>query len=218
MPQAILTLKNTTQRFLRSALLPLGRRYRADRMFERKTLTGKWSTDTMDGRVKSLMGNRYAQVFAHKQYFSKIYPMEKKSDAGSALKLFCQEFGAPEHLTFDGSKEQTLKRTPFMHQIRSHGIDYHVAEPGVKNQVPAEPVIGEIRRKWYRTMIRKQVPQVLWDFGISWVSEVMSRTYSAAGNLHGNIPITNVTGKQRISLSTLTSVFMTRYGTRITQG
>ena len=100
LPQAILTLKNTTQRFLRSALLPLGRRYHADRMFERKTLAGKWSTDTMDGRVNSLMGNRYTQVFLHKQYFSKLYPMEKKSDAGAALKLFCQEFGAPEHLTF----------------------------------------------------------------------------------------------------------------------
>ena len=140
------------------------------------------------------MGNRYAQVFAGKQ-FSKVYPMEKKSNAGDALKLFCQEFGAPEHLTFDGSKEQTSRKTPFMHQVRSHGINFHVVEPGVKNQNPVEPVIGELRRKWYRTMIHKRVPQSLWDFGISWVSEVMSRTYSAAGNLHGAIPITNVTGE-----------------------
>ena len=83
--------------------------------------------------------------------------MDKKSKAGDALKLFCQEFGVPESLTFDGSKEQTGKNTQFMHQIRSHGIDYHVAEADVKNQNPAEPVIGEIRRKWYRTMMRKQV-------------------------------------------------------------
>ena len=34
------TLKKTTQRFLRSAVLPLSRRYRTDRMFERKTLKG----------------------------------------------------------------------------------------------------------------------------------------------------------------------------------
>ena len=44
------TLKKTTQRFLRSAVLPLSRRYRTDIMFERKTLRGQWSTDTMDGR------------------------------------------------------------------------------------------------------------------------------------------------------------------------
>ena len=33
-------LKNTAQRFLRSSLLPLARRYQADRMFERKLFAG----------------------------------------------------------------------------------------------------------------------------------------------------------------------------------
>ena len=94
------------------------RRYRADRDFYRKTLSGSWSTDTMDGRVKSLEGNRYAQVFANKGYFSKIYPMNNKGEAGDALRTFCREFGVPEHLTFDGSKEQTGKKTEFMSQIR----------------------------------------------------------------------------------------------------
>ena len=74
-------------------------------MFERKTLSGKWSTDTIDGKCKSLIGNRYDQVFANRGYFSKIYPIDKKGKAGQALKLFCQEFGVPESLTFDGSKE-----------------------------------------------------------------------------------------------------------------
>ena len=36
LPQAEKTLKATTQFFLRSATLPLSRRYRADRMFHRK--------------------------------------------------------------------------------------------------------------------------------------------------------------------------------------
>ena len=82
-----------------------------------------------------------------------------------------------------------------MHQVQLHGIKYHIAEPGVMNQNPAEHVIGEIRRKWYRTMIRKQVPKVLWDYGMIWVSEIMSRTYSAAGNLNGSIPIQGVMGE-----------------------
>ena len=51
------TLQKTTQKFQRSAILPLSRRYRADRVFSRKTLSGEWSTDTMDGRCKSLDGN-----------------------------------------------------------------------------------------------------------------------------------------------------------------
>ena len=90
----------------------------------------------------------YAQVFANKGYFSHIYPMDTKGKAGDALKLFCQEFGVPEHLTFDGSKEQNCKGTTFMHQIRQHGIDYHTSEPDLHNQNPVEGVIRELRRKW----------------------------------------------------------------------
>jgi len=92
---ATTTLRKTTQRFLRSVILPLSRRYRTDMMFERKTLRGQWSTDTMDGRCKSLDGNRYAQVFANKSYFSR--------------KLFLPRIWSFQTLTFDGSKEQTKK-------------------------------------------------------------------------------------------------------------
>ena len=109
LPQAMKTLKKTTQKFIRSALLPLTRRYRADRMFHRKTLAGEWSTDTMDGKVLSLEGNKYAQVFSNKSYFLKVYPMENKKEAGDALKIFCREFGIPKNLISDGSKKQTGK-------------------------------------------------------------------------------------------------------------
>ena len=49
-PAATETLKKTTQKFLRTAVLPLSKRYRTDRVFSRKTLLGDWSTDTMDAR------------------------------------------------------------------------------------------------------------------------------------------------------------------------
>ena len=193
--QAAMTLKKTTQRFLRSAILPLARRYRTDRVFTRKTLAGVWATDTMDGRCKSLDGNRYAQVFANKSYFSRIYPMDKKSKAGDALRLFCQEFGVPEKLTFDGSKEQTGKNTSFMKQIKTHNIDYHVCEADLHNQNPVEGTIRELRRKWYRTMIRNRVPQQFWDYGYQWVSEIMSLTHTTAGHINGVVPLTHVTGE-----------------------
>jgi hypothetical protein len=50
------TLKRTTQRFLRSALLPLSRRYKADRMYQAPRLQGEWYTDTVEGRCKSRDG------------------------------------------------------------------------------------------------------------------------------------------------------------------
>ena len=156
---AIKTLQKTTQKFLRSGVLPLSRRYRMDRVFTRKTLAGVWSTDTMDGRCVSLDGNRYAQVFTNKNYFARIYPLDTKGKAGDALRLFCQEFGVPEKLVMDGSREQTGKKTEFMKQVRKHNINYHITEPNSPNQNPCEGNIGELRRKWFRLMIRKRIPE-----------------------------------------------------------
>jgi hypothetical protein len=101
------TIKRTTQRLSRSAVIPLARRYRADRQFQTKRLDGKWATDTMDGRVKSLDGNRDGQVFSNGTFFAEIYPIARKKDAGLALKAFVLELGVPENLPIDGSKEQT---------------------------------------------------------------------------------------------------------------
>ena len=58
----------------------------------------------MNGKFKSIDDNQYAQVFANKSYFAKVYSMDYNSKAGDALKLFFQKFAVPEKLTFDGSK------------------------------------------------------------------------------------------------------------------
>jgi hypothetical protein len=55
------TLKQTTQCFLRSALLPLSRRYKADRMYRAARLQGEI-------RCKSRDGNKYGQIFANEAY------------------------------------------------------------------------------------------------------------------------------------------------------
>ena len=82
--------------------MPLARRYKAERVFQTKSLTGVWATDTMDWGVKSLDGKWYAPVFSNGKYFAEIYLMDKKSDAGQALKTFVTELGVPEELTVKG--------------------------------------------------------------------------------------------------------------------
>ena len=42
-------------------------------------------------------------------------------------------------------------------------------------------------------MVRKKVPQRLWDYSMKWVSEIMSMTYTSAGGLN-DIPMSSVTG------------------------
>ena len=73
--QAALTLKATTQRLKHSSLMPLSRRYRADRMFGVKRLNCMMATNTLDARVKSIHGQQYCQVFGNKDFFLEAYPI-----------------------------------------------------------------------------------------------------------------------------------------------
>ena len=44
-------------------------------------------------------------------------------------------------------------------------------------------------------MVRKQVLPRLWEYGMRWCSGIMSLTYTSAGDLNGNIPLSKVTGE-----------------------
>ena len=82
-----------------------------------------------------------------------------------------------------------------MKKIRTRSIDYHISEADLHNQNQAEGVISELHCKWYRTMIKRRVPRDMWDYGIIWVSETTSLTYSSAGKTEGEVPLTEVTGE-----------------------
>ena len=82
-----------------------------------------------------------------------------------------------------------------MQQVRKNNIDLHVIEPERHNQNPCEGVIREVRRKWFRTIVRSRVPRMFWDYGMRWVCEVMQRTSTQAGGFNGCTPIESVTGE-----------------------
>ena len=82
-----------------------------------------------------------------------------------------------------------------MKQIRRHDIDYYNSEGDLHNQNPAEEVIRELMRRWYRIMLRKRVPKELWDYDLRWISEISSLTHTTAGGLDGSIPLTQATGE-----------------------
>ena len=193
--QATQMLKATTQWLMRSAILPLARRYCVDRMFVRPCIRGTIYMDTMNGCYKSLDGNRHAQIFANELFFATAYPMEHKSSAGQALKQFISDFGIPNKLVCDGAAEQVGKRTEFQATVRKHAIDLHVTEPDRHNQSKVERVVREIRKRWFRIMLKKKVPKRLWDYGIKWVCEVMQRTASTSGDLSGRTALEQLTGE-----------------------
>ena len=83
--QDALTLKATTQKLTRSAIMPLAQRYRADQMFDVCRIHGTISTDTMDARCQSIYDEKYCQVFGNKQFSVQAYPIKKKSDCSLGL-------------------------------------------------------------------------------------------------------------------------------------
>ena len=87
----------------------------------------------MDGQHKSLDGNKYAQVFAKDFHFSAVYPIESKGYAGDALKQFIADFGVPDKIICEGSKEQTKQGMTFMEQVRKLHIDIHTTERNRQN-------------------------------------------------------------------------------------
>ena len=193
--QAQQTIKTTTQRGIRSALLPMARRYKADRMFFQRRLKQKFFTDTMFMNYKSLDGNKAAQVFANQSFFVQAYPMASKAMAGQALGEFINDYGIMTELISDGAREQVAPNSLMMQKIRKYDIKHTTTEPHRHNQNRAEGVIRELKRKWYRTMMRHKVPKRLWDYGIRWCCDIMNRTSNSVYSLKGRTPLEELTGE-----------------------
>ena len=71
------TLDATTQRRIRSAVLPIACRYRADLMYNVKRLNYKLSCDTIWSDVRLLLHNICTQVYTHKCDLAVPYPLPR---------------------------------------------------------------------------------------------------------------------------------------------
>ena len=122
---------------------PLSRRYRADRYFGVKTLDGKFATDTLWSKRRSLAGNIASQLYTHKNGFAASYHLHAATGdtLGYSLSSFIHDYGKPSHLTFDGIPTQTGHNTLFMQTIRRAQIPYHISAPYRPDENPAEGCI-----------------------------------------------------------------------------
>ena len=194
--QARMTLDATTQYHVRSAIMPLSRRYRTDRMFEPKRIKGIMASDTMDPRCDSMYGDyRYAQVFGNKQMFCEAYPIVSKADCDQALKRFIIEYGAPDVMVTDGSPEQTGRNAKFQSTLRKNKVRSSVTNRYSPNQNPVETVIRELRKRWYRAIFRTNCPKSIWAYGIPHFAKLMQLTASNAARLEGRTPLGALTGE-----------------------
>lgn len=193
--QAKMTLEATTQHHSRSAVLPLSRRYRMDRMYEPKRLRSDMASDTMDPRGMGLHGDKYCQVFGNKQMFAEAIPIQSKADCHVALKQFIRDFGAPDRMVTDGSREQSGRNTEFQMTLRKNDITPVLTQAHRPNQNPAETVIRELRKRWYRAIFRTNCPKALWNYGLPHFARLMQVTATNAADLDGKTPLEALTGE-----------------------
>ena len=170
------TLEVTTQHGVRTAVHPMSRRLRVDHLhLHRPRLQGTWFLDTLIAKVKSLLGNKCANVFTNGK-FTKVVPMASRTEAGESLVDFTDDVGIPEVLVTDGATEFTGRHTDFIKQARRMRIKLHTAEQGRKNQNhAAEREIGFLAKRWKLRMQKKKVPRRLWDYGLVYEGELLSR-------------------------------------------
>ena len=191
---ARMTLQNTTQHYRRTAEGPLSRRYKTN--FPSSThrrLNLKVYGDTFFPRYKSLKGNTCSFLITDGKGFAKHYPSDTKesSAAVSAYSRFVDDVGIPRELKVDGGGEYVGKE--FKRTVRETRCKLTYTEPYSPWQNEAERDIGDIKKKWDRIKNQKNVPNRLWDYGITDLLERRSRT---ARKIHDDwrTPLARVTG------------------------
>jgi hypothetical protein len=102
--------------------------------------------------------------------------MTSRKEAAESLIDFTDDVGIPETLVMDGVTEFTGKHTDFIKQARRMWIKLHTAEQGRKNQNhAAEREIGFLSRRWKLRMQKKNVYSRLWDYGLVYEGELLTR-------------------------------------------
>ena len=99
---------------------------------------------------------------------------ENSENIGNTLSEFVHDYGAPSHLMFDGAA---------VHQESNTLFYLNFLTPRRPERNPAEQAIRELKGRRYRIQTKLNIPDRLWDFGMSYIAETsniiaMSSLYS----------------------------------------
>ena len=183
---AKVTLEAMTQYGIWMAIHRMMRQLRVDHLnLHQPRLTGMWFLDMLMSKVKSKQGNPCVNVITQGK-FTKVVPMMSRKDAGKSLIKFTDNVGIPDLLVTNGVTKFTSKGTEFVKEVCHIRIHLHTTEQGQKNQNhAAEREIGMLAKCWKLCMAKKNMPKCLWDFGLVYEAEIMSRMAHGSNNHMG---------------------------------
>ncbi len=150
-------------------------------------------TDTLVGKVKSMRGNRYMQVYATDFHHCKALPMEKKSDTHYTLTEYFKDCGIPASLIPDNAKE--LREGEFGRVAKRYHCPIRPVESYTPNANTAEDAIRELKRMYAKVMTQTGCPEVYWDYCFEWCANVRSHTALNIPALQGRTPAAKLTGE-----------------------
>ena len=105
------TLNVTTQNGIRKVVLPVERRSRTKQShLHSPTLSGKFFSDTLFPKEKSVHGHSCAQLTTNGSGYTHYYTMKAKSEAPDALMAFIHESGVLAWQVVDNAPEQNHAR------------------------------------------------------------------------------------------------------------
>ena len=187
------TIKVTSQKFIRSALHPIERRFKTKNVaLKYNHLKCRFSSDTFFSNTKSILQNTCAQLFITDFGYAKFTPMRLKSEAPQALKELIQDVGIPSEIHTDGAKE--LTQGSWKQICQESGIRVTQTEKNSPWQNRTEVEIRELKKHVRRFMTKTQTPLVLWDFCCSYAVELRNRLARPLPQLHGRTPYEVLTG------------------------
>ena len=145
----------------------------------------------------SIRGNVASQMYIHKCVFNASYPIPRANSEhiGYSLNYFVSDYGAPEHLTYDGAAVQVGRNTNFQKSVRKYKIKIHVSAPWRRNENPVEGAIREINNLWYWIQANLKVQDSLWGYGITYFCETGNLTVNSSIYSNGQTPLEIVTGE-----------------------
>ena len=184
------TFLKTTQRGLRTTPNPMLSQWYNDRVLRYRRLPVDLFTDTLEAGIILHRGNKYAQVYAHRNTYCKAYAMAKKSDAHDTLSLFFAKEGVPSTLVMDGTREQVMGEF----RCKARHADCHVkqTEPYSPWQNAAESTITELKERAGR---KSNSPKKFWEDCLELEMEIRSCTVNNVFMLKGEVPRTVVKGE-----------------------
>ena len=107
-------------------------------------------------------------------------------EAGQSLIDFTDDVGVPETLLTVGAGEFNGQNTDFVkHDGRMRMQLHNLVQVRHSNNHAAEREIGLLAKCWKSQMTKKVISKYLWDFGLVYEAELLSRISRGKGKQNG---------------------------------